>query len=193
MVALASLSVPSVAGAVPASPPIGPASRVVARFDDPATVEPWRPLDDRVMGGRSRSSAVWSPEAALVFAGELSLEQGGGFASLRAEVEPMDLRGTSGLLLVARGDGRDYRLNLRDRALAQRADEGTQFRATFRAEPGGWQRCWLPWSAFAATRRGRLLPGVAPLSLDAIVSVGLMTAFREPGPFRLELRSIEAI
>jgi len=31
------------------------------------------------------------------------------------------------------------------------------------------------------------------LSLDAIVSVGLMTAFREPGPFRLELRSIEAI
>lgn len=167
-------------------------TRIVATFPDPASVRAWRPIDDRVMGGQSRSSANWSSsDAALVFSGQLSLEQGGGFASLRAEFDPLDLSGSRGLRLMVRGDGRDYRINLRDRSLAQAADDGTQFRATFRAD-SRWETRQLPWTDFIATRRGRALPEPRSLRIDALVSLGWMTAFREPGPFRLEVRRIEA-
>lgn len=166
--------------------------RMVATFPDPASVRAWRPIDDRVMGGQSRSSATWSSsEAALVFSGQLSLDQGGGFASLRADIDSLDLSGTRGLRLLVRGDGRDYRINLRDRWLAQVADDGTQFRATFRAD-SHWETRLLPWTEFVATRRGRTLPEARSPRIDALVSIGWMTAFREPGPFRLEVRRIEA-
>ncbi len=184
------LIAPSPMSAAPPSVPRG-AERRIAAFPDTASVEGWRPIDDRVMGGRSRSSATWSRDEALVFSGELSLEQGGGFASLRRELGSADLGGSTGLRLVVRGDGRDYRINLRDRALAMAADEGTQHRALFRAD-GSWAVRWLPWSAFVASRRGRLAVDAPPLDIRSIASVGLMTAFRDPGPFRLEVRSIEA-
>ena len=171
----------------------GPRARpvqLIARFETAGAVSPWQAIDDRVMGGRSRSTASWSPEGALVFAGSVSLERGGGFASLRAEVGPIDLTGSRGLLLIARGDGRPYRFNLRDRRQASGTDEAVQFQARF--TPGEyWGEHWLPWPDFVAVRRGRALPDAAPLEIGAVMSLGLMTGFREPGAFRLELRGIE--
>jgi len=165
--------------------------QLITRFETAAAVQPWRAIDDRVMGGRSRSTASWSPGGTLVFAGSVSLERGGGFASLRAEIGPIDLTGTRGILLIARGDGRPYRFNLRDRRQASGTDEAAQFQARF--TPGEhWGEHWLPWPDFVAVRRGRPIPEPAPLEIGAIMSLGLMTGFREPGPFRLELRGIEA-
>ena len=180
--------------AMASTPAFAPAvvARRIAVFPDVASVAAWRPIDDRVMGGRSRSSATWSEDGALVFSGELSLDQGGGFASLRTELGSVNLGGSTGLRLVVRGDGRRYRINLRDRVQAMEPDQGTQYRALFTAD-GQWATRWLPWSAFVASRRGRVLPDAPPLDISSIASAGLMTAFRDPGPFRLEVRSIEAV
>jgi hypothetical protein len=53
-------------------------------FSDPSAVDAWRAIDDRVMGGISRSQLRHDPTAHAVFEGLVSLEQNGGFASVRA-------------------------------------------------------------------------------------------------------------
>ena len=52
-------------------------------FSDPRSVEAWRAIDDRVMGGVSRSRLRHERAGHAVFEGEVSLALNGGFASVR--------------------------------------------------------------------------------------------------------------
>ena len=52
--------------------------------------DPWRSVNDGVMGGRSSGGMVQA-EDALKFTGELSLENNGGFSSVRRLVEESGL------------------------------------------------------------------------------------------------------
>ena len=58
-------------------------------------------ITDQVMGGRSVSRAELA-DGALLFAGDLSLEHGGGFASIRSPAADFGLQGCTGLTLLAR-------------------------------------------------------------------------------------------
>ncbi|MDP1829530.1 MAG: CIA30 family protein [Archangium sp.] len=62
----------------------------LADFGDAAEPARWWPTDDVVMGGKS-SSALRPSARTGVFEGELSLENGGGFASVRRLDEAIDL------------------------------------------------------------------------------------------------------
>lgn len=55
-------------------------------FDTPANAAAWRAIDDRVMGGLSRSCPRHDTRGHAAFEGDLALAQGGGFASVRAAV-----------------------------------------------------------------------------------------------------------
>ena len=56
---------------------------VLFDFSDPAAVAEWAPIDDRVMGGVSHSRLRHDPAGHAVFEGQVSLDRGGGFASVR--------------------------------------------------------------------------------------------------------------
>ncbi|SEL42595.1 CIA30 family protein [Halomonas daqiaonensis] len=142
----------------------------------------WRAINDDVMGGVSRGR-LHEENGTGVFSGELSLEHGGGFASVRREPEDFQLGAFSGLMLYVRGDGRRYQLRLRNDQLF----DGAAYRALFQPPAGEWQRVALPWNEFEAVFRGRRLEDAPPLDPDAIQQVGLLIADRRPGPFRLEV------
>ena len=58
----------------------------VAEFDSSeAESLGWRVVDDGVMGGRSKGNIKVSDDGILTFSGKLSLENNGGFSSLRTE------------------------------------------------------------------------------------------------------------
>ncbi|HSP57182.1 MAG TPA: CIA30 family protein, partial [Halomonas sp.] len=118
-----------------------------------------------------------------VFSGELSLEHGGGFASVRREPEVFELGACSGLMLYVRGDGRRYQLRLYNNQLI----EGGAYRAVFQLRAGEWQRVALAWQDFEAVFRGRRLEDAPPLDPETIQQVGFLIADRRPGPFRLEV------
>ena len=52
-------------------------------FSDPQSVDAWRAIDDRVMGGVSHSGLRHERAGHAVFEGDVSLAQNGGFASVR--------------------------------------------------------------------------------------------------------------
>ena len=156
------------------------------RFDSPAAVAPWHAIDDRVMGGVSASRMLHDAAGHGVFTGEVSLDNNGGFASVRAPAEAQEgAADARACLLEVRGDGRRYKFNLR----SDDGFDGVTHQAAFQPPAGEWAVIRLPLAGFAATWRGR--PASAgPISAAQIRQVGLLIADRQAGPFRLDVREI---
>jgi len=163
----------------------GPA--VLTLFDFSAESQPWPSIDDVVMGGRS-SSAMEIEKGMAVFAGEVSLADGGGFASVRSLARPHDLSAYSGILLRVRGDGKRYGLRLR----TDRRFDGVNYQAFFGTRPGICEEIRLPFEAFRPVLRGRTLQDWPELDRSAVQTFGLIIAGRQEGPFRLEIDWIRA-
>lgn len=145
----------------------------------------WHDISDPVMGGISRSELV-AEDGVGVFQGVVSLEHGGGFASVRSAEGHYDLSGYDGLTLRVRGDGKRYGLRLRTSGAA----DGVNYQADFTPAPGAWLDIRLPFAGFPPLYRGRPVVGHPPLDPAAIKTFGLIITGRQQGPFRLELESI---
>lgn len=156
------------------------------RFDSAAAVAAWRAVDDRVMGGVSRSRLRFDPAGHAVFEGEVSLDQGGGFASVRAAVAAPAAATASDLVVEARGDGRQYKLSL----FVDEAFDAPAYQATLAPPVDTWQVLALPLAGFVPRFRGRAVAGAAALEPACIRQVGLLIADRQAGPFALQLRTI---
>lgn len=149
-------------------------------------VRDWFPVDDRVMGGLSSSRAQPSVDG-LVFTGDLSLEQNGGFASIRTRPRDYALAGTRALVLRVRGDGKTYKLGIR----TDDAFDGVQYQTRFHTRADAWEVIRLPIADFEPRFRGRPV-SAPPLDPALIRTFGLLIADRQAGPFRLVLASLTA-
>ncbi|MBS0396273.1 MAG: CIA30 family protein, partial [Proteobacteria bacterium] len=96
--------------------------------------------------------------------------------------------GATAFMLVARGDGREYRLTLRTEPRV----DAPQYQAPFR--PGAaWAEHRLALAAFEPRFRGRPVPGAPPLEPARVAILGILIGARQAGPFRLELARLEAV
>ena len=157
-------------------------------FSKPDAVLPWRAIDDRVMGGASLSRLRYDEAGHAVFEGEVSFDNGGGFASVRnAEfvIEPSD---ADALLLDVCGDGKRYKINLR----MDDGFDGINYQTAFQPPAGEWSIILLPLADFAPTFRGRMLADAPALDASNVSQIGLMIGDRQQGPFRLACSRIRA-
>ena len=145
----------------------------------------WEIVNDTVMGGVSTSEFALTNGVA-VFRGRLSLDNQGGFASVRTGVRPVSGMEDAVFLIRVRGDGRRYRFTARTRS----AWDAPLYQCGFESGDGEWRDLRLPVRDFQPSFRGRPLPGEPPLDLSRLTSVGFLVADRQAGPFRLEIESI---
>lgn len=155
-------------------------------FADPVEAEAWTPIDDRVMGGVSKSRLRHDPAGHAVFEGNVSLERNGGFASVRSAPADRGKAGAQSCILEVRGDARRFKLNL----LTEEAFDDLNYQATFTPDPDRWQSLRIPLADFRSSFRGREVSGAPPLDPARIRQVGLMIAERLAGPFALAIRRI---
>ena len=148
------------------------------------TAIPWRITNDGVMGGLSRS-AVHTADGTLVFEGELSRENNGGFASVLGELDA-PLHPFRGVRLTVAGDGRRYQVRLRSDDDAR----GIAWRAEFEAGPEP-RRITLTPRDFEPVFRGRPVADAPALSEVTIRQFGFMLAGGEAGRFRLAVENVE--
>ncbi|HOX68526.1 MAG TPA: CIA30 family protein [Burkholderiaceae bacterium] len=156
------------------------------RFDTAEAVRAWRAIDDRVMGGVSRSGLRHDPAGHATFEGEVSLEQNGGFASVRSAPSPLGVSGALDCVIEARGDGKRYKLCL----FVVDAFDALSYQAEFVPAAHAWDVISLPIAAFTATTRGRRVADAPALDPARIRQVGLMISGRQAGRFALDIRSI---
>ncbi len=157
-------------------------------FSVQRTIDAWLPVNDAVMGGVSTGRLEATGGGSARFIGSVSLENSGGFASVRSRPAKLELDGCSGLELRIRGDGRRYKINLK-------TDVDTDdllYRAVFETLDQQWQTRRIPFDEFLPTRRGRVIRQAPPLALSRVTSLGLMISDRQQGPFCLEIARIEA-
>lgn len=159
---------------------------VLFDFTDADAVNAWAPIDDRVMGGISRSALRHHPAGHAVFEGEVSLARNGGFASVRSRPGARGRPGVEACLIEVRADAGRFKINL----LTDDGFDSPNYQIGFAPEGNAWQTLRLPLAAFRATFRGREIPEAPALDPARIRQVGLMIADRQAGPFRLDIRRI---
>lgn len=155
-------------------------------FSDPRATQAWRAVDDRVMGGVSRSHLRHDQAGHAVFEGEVSLARNGGFASVRSDPADRGQAGAIACLIEVRGDARQFKLSL----LTDDGFDSVQYQACFEPDTHHWQLLSLPLASFRPSFRGREVPGAPALDPARIRQVGLMTTGRQAGRFALAVRRI---
>ena len=165
--------------------PMAPAAAVEATLDfsRPEAARGFRVINDGVMGGLSSSQLEFA-DGRLIFTGRVSLENNGGFASFRGPLRITP--GANTLLLTVRGDGKTYKLSLKQ----DDSNATGQYQASFTA-PREWTTLRFVPADFSASFRGRALAAPAIILADA-QTVGLLIADKQAGSFRIEVRSIGA-
>ena len=155
------------------------------RFDIGAVPAHWITLDDDVMGGYSRSR-VAVHDGVLTFSGTTSLDDNGGFASIRAR-GAFDLAGAHGLRLRVRSDGRAYQLRIATDA--RHRGSSVSWRGDFDAPAGVWTEVVVAFARMQPTYRGTVLDGPA-LDLSKVEEIGLLISDGHAGAFALDVDGI---
>jgi monofunctional biosynthetic peptidoglycan transglycosylase len=155
-------------------------------FESPADLADWRTVDDNVMGGVSSGRIDYVSPGVAAFAGTLSLENNGGFSTVRTRQPLGDLTGKTGLELRVRGDGRRYTVF----AKTNDKDDGYLYQRDIQPQAGRWQAFRVPFADMNPRYRGIRLVLWPGLSAGDIRGIGVMIADKQPGPFRLEIDSV---
>lgn len=170
-----------------AQAPLLAAQKDLATFESAEAVKPWISVNDGVMGGISKGGFKRSEQGTLIFSGDLSLENNGGFASIRTTDRDLSLSGMSAVIVKARGDGRTYWVELRTAGQMG----ASSYRADLPTKAGEWQETRIPLADFKLQAFGRALP-IKALNPAAVASVGFTLADKKAGAFKLEIASVKA-
>lgn len=150
--------------------------------DDPGE---WRSVDDPVMGGVSESAFVAADDHA-VFTGTVSLDHGGGFASVRAPEDSYDLGDHEGLRLRLRGDDKHYWFTA-----YTEAGRSISYRTRL-APPTEWTTLEVPFDTLTPYRRGTKVSDAPSFAPTQVRTIGFLIADEQQGPFRLEVAWVRA-
>lgn len=146
----------------------------------------WQVVVDGVMGGLS-TGVIEDTSNGIMFSGDLSLENNGGFSQIRTPIRQGSLDGADGIEIEVRGDGRNY---IFDARVANMRVMAGSFQHKFDTVSEEWTTVRLPFTDFKFHYFGRLMENVGAIDPDMINSLGVTLADYNPGEFGLEIRAV---
>ena len=148
--------------------------------------EPWRPLNDGVMGGLSEGE-VEMHDSSITWRGETRLENNGGFASLRSTWRSRNLSNLNGIVVKCRGKGGPFKLTMETSERWWMPYAYASFTPSTEWQEVVISESDLKWSQ---AQMGDL-KGVSPArELSDVLRIGLMKYDGTAQPFELEVASI---
>ena len=145
-------------------------------------------VNDGVMGGLSQGTIEMTQNDSLLFKGNISLQNNGGFSSFRIAGKQWDLSAWKGVEILVKGDGRAY--GLRAITDEEYLRSSVSFTADFQTVKDQWVKLQIPFSAMKASWRGRKLK--RDFDPAQIRGLGIILADKQAGKFALEIKSISA-
>lgn len=146
---------------------------------------PWATTDDGVMGGASCSRFVFCPDGFARFTGVVSLENNGGFCSVRSPQLPAAVPDWDAVCVRVRGDGKEYAVGLH----TPYQSPGTAYRCRFTPPAGTWADVLLPLDRFVLMRFGTRV-GVMPAVPEQIRGVSFLISDKQEGAFTLDVSAV---
>ena len=146
------------------------------------TENKWRIVNDGVMGGISSSKAI-NKDDKIIFTGNVSLENNGGFASLRHRFIKKKIADYKKVVIHLKGDGKRYQF----RAKTNKEDQ--QAYISYIETTGEWQTIEIMLSALEPTFRGRKL-NMPNFPAEELEEVGFMIGNKVNENFELVIDKI---
>ena len=161
----------------------------VLEFAAPDSAQKWQAVNDGVMGGVSDGRFRITEDKTLEFFGTLSLENNGGFASVRTKPADLDIKAGDIIVVRVKGDGRDYVLNIytKSRRMA------FSYRAPLPTTKDAWTEVTVPLADFIPTAFGRRVQGMGPVEPDQINGLGFMLSDKKPGKFQMQVEWVKVV
>lgn len=160
-------------------------------FDFTATdsARDWQTVNDGVMGGISEGNFKITDKKTLEFFGTLSLENNGGFASVRTRAKKLGLELDDTLVVRVRGDGREFSLNL----YLNKPLIAFSYRARIQTKKDEWIEVRVPLDKFEATSFGRVVKDAGPVKPEEVNALGFLLGDKKAGPFKMEVEWIKVL
>ena len=162
-------------------------SMILYDFADQSDVSDWFNQNDTVMGGVSDSATTWV-DGQLVFSGNLSLDNNGGFTSTFGPINdqlPTLMSGAKAIVVTARGDGKTYLMQIRNY-------DNTRYIQRFTTVADVEQDYVLPLADFESVDwRLSVIPNAAPIDTSTIGQLGFYLLDKQVGPFEIAISSIK--
>jgi hypothetical protein len=180
-------SVTTASSLPPTTPPSDPTSTVLFDFSNQDETSDWFNQNDTVMGGVSDSATTWV-DGQLVFSGNLSLDNNGGFTSTFGPINdqlPTLMSGAEAIVVTARGDGKTYLMQIRNY-------DNTRYVQRFTTVADVEQDYVLPLADFESVDwRLSVIPNAAPIDTTTIGQLGFYLLDKQVGPFELAISMIQ--
>lgn len=150
-------------------------------FSKQAQRDKWQVVNDGVMGGQSESSFTLSENGTAMFKGTISLENNGGFASVRYNTGEVNVEGFSTLAVYLKGDGKEYQVRIRENR-----NDYFSYITTFQTT-GEWETIEIPLHEMYPSFRGRKLDQ-PDFNGNSIVELTFLIGNKKAESFELELQ-----
>jgi NADH dehydrogenase [ubiquinone] 1 alpha subcomplex assembly factor 1 len=156
-------------------------SKILFDFSENKDTGNWLVVNDGVMGGLSKGTFIAGENETAIFSGTVSLENNGGFSSVRYNTGKIDVEGFSILELHLKGEGKKYQVRIRENS-----DDYFSYIYTFQTS-GDWETLKIPLAEMYPSFRGRTLnlpnyPGKSMMELTFLIGN------KKAESFRLELQ-----
>lgn len=159
-------------------------NKIIFDFNTNSSINNWIIVDDVVMGGRSLGSFELNNKGNGVFSGSISLENNGGFSSVRYRFEKLILEKFKTIVLKIKGDGKNYQFRIKHKS-SDYASYITSFSSS-----GEWQEIEIPIKSMYPSFRGRKLDE-PNFNHEFIEEITFLIANKQNEDFKLLIDKIE--
>jgi hypothetical protein len=157
--------------------------KVIFDFSKSSGIQGWQVVNDGVMGGLSKGSIRLTEEGHALYRGDVSLENNGGFSSVRYRLPKMDVSEFENICFRVKGDGKRYQFRLKEDAYDRHSF------ITYFETSGDWEEICLPLSEFYPTFRGNRLR-MDNFQGSVLGEIGLLIGNKQAEPFAIHIDRI---
>ncbi len=150
------------------------------------TEDQWLIVNDGIMGGLSSSKAIVK-DGKIIFSGNVSLENNGGFASLRSPVKNFNLENFSGIEIKIKGDGKRYSISMKETTYFS----GYFYTCSFETKKDEWIVVQIPFNQFKLYYFGKETNSKQKIPLSKIKEISLLIGDKQEGTFEAEIDYIK--
>lgn len=155
-------------------------------FTPHANTNSWRVVNDGVMGGVSKGNFKISQEGHGIFEGYVSLENNGGFSSVRHHLENKKVTDFSKISIRLKGDGSTYQFRVKSKS----ADRHS-YNKTIETS-GDWETIVFEFSEMYPVFRGRQLD-IPNYSGEILEEIAFLIGNKKEERFKLEMDKISLL
>lgn len=152
-------------------------------FTIDSSLDSWYIMDDVVMGGRSDGNMKINEDGHGLFHGDVSLENNGGFSSVRYRPELLDVSDYKSCKLRVKGDGKSYQFRIK-------SDAYDRFSYIYTFDTTGeWETVVIPLHDMYPSFRGRRLD-MDNYSGQTLAELAILIGNKKNESFQLEIDKI---